>query len=67
MGRGCSEEAVHYANDKITRASQESLDLTCKNYEEFSSNCLSLTPLQRNKQKTHISYLPALVDIFTNL
>ena len=67
MGKGCSEETVNYADDKISKASQESLDLTCKNYEEFSTNCLSLPLFRRNKKKTHISYLPALVDIFTNL
>lgn len=67
MGKGCSEETVNYADDKISKASQESLDLTCKNYEEFSTNCLSLPLFRRNKEKTHISYLPALVDIFTNL
>lgn len=67
MAKGCTTETVHYADDKITLASEGSLSLTCKNYEEFSSNCLSLPEHETNKQKIHISYLPALVDIFTNL
>lgn len=67
MAKGCSQEAVLYADDKITQSSQDSLDLTCNNYDEYSPNCKALPPLKRNKDKTHISYLPALVDIFTNL
>lgn len=64
---GCPEETVTYIDSLVSGTVEDVIDLTCKGYEFGSGKCQTLPKVTKNAAKKAVSYLPALVDIYTSL
>lgn len=65
--QGCPEDSINYVDLLVSGTVEDVIDLTCKGYEFGKGKCQTMPPLTKNGAKQSISYLPALVDIYTNL
>lgn len=65
--QGCPNESINYIDSLVAGTVEDVVDLTCQGYEFGSGKCQAMAPLSKNSVKQSISYLPALVDIYTNL
>ncbi|KAI1286860.1 hypothetical protein HDE_10464 [Halotydeus destructor] len=64
---GCNAAAQKYVYDSLTFATEDALDLICKNYEEHSGNCDTLAPLKTKSLAKSKSFIVPLVDIYTSV
>lgn len=63
----CGQKHVTYLNVSIAAIVDDMFDLTCTNYEYGNANCNKLPSIKLASNKISKSFLPPIVDIFTNL
>lgn len=63
----CNHEQVVYTNKSISDTVSDMFDLTCNNYQYGSPNCDKLPAIKLSSVQTSKSFLPPMVDIYTDL